>query len=207
MDNNKKLLYHGGDKVLPVDGIRFPGLRNNCDFGQGFYLAENNETAEEWIRKRKTPIVSVYEYDDNPDEQILIKGKDWLKVVMGFREGLFNITFCKNVVIGAIANDDMTISIPAFMLGGIAGIGDIRLIRSLEYCKLGNQYVFRNNANGLSLVDAYELKGEALETAIMRHKARRETMNKDLLQLRGRFFEGEKFIEDYREEGRVDYAF
>jgi len=202
-----KLLYHGGDKSLPTENIQFPGLRVNCDFGQGFYLAENKETAEEWIRKRKTPIVTVYEYSNNPEEQILLTGEDWLKVVLGFREKLFDISFSKNVVVGAIANDDMTISIPAFMLGGIAGIGDVRLIKSLEYCKLGNQYVFKNNANGLRYVDSYELKGAELENAIQRHKARRVTMNKDLLQLRGSVFEGEKFIEDYREEGWSKYAF
>ena len=202
-----KLLYHGGDRALPVESIQFPGIRINCDFGQGFYLAENKDAAEEWIRKRKTPIVTVYEYDDNPENQILLKNVDWLKVVLGFREKLFNINFSKNVIVGAIANDDMTISIPAFMLGGIAGIGDIRLIKSLEYCKLGNQYVFKNSANGLRYVDSYELKGEDLKNAIQRHKERRVTMNKDLLQLRGSVFEGEKFIEDYREEGWAEYAF
>jgi hypothetical protein len=203
----KKLLYHGGDRALPIKNIQFPGIRANCDFGQGFYLAESKETAEEWIRKRKNPIVTVYEYEENPEEQILLEGMDWLKVVLGFREKLFNITFSKNVVVGAIANDDMTISIPAFMLGGIAGIGDVRLIKSLEYCKLGNQYVFKNDATRLRFVDSYELKGDALENAIQRHKARRVTMNKDLLQLRGSVFEGEKFIEDYREEGVANYAF
>jgi len=202
-----KLLYHGGDKPLPTANIKFPGLRLNCDFGQGFYLAESKETAEEWIRKRKTPIVTVYEYNDNPEEQILLAGKDWLKVVLGFREKLFDIKFGKNIVVGAIANDDMTISIPAFMLGGIAGIGDMRLIKSLEYCKLGNQYVFKNNVSGLRYVDAYELKGAELENANHRHKARRVNMNKDLLQLRGTVFEDEKYIEDYRKEGWAEYAF
>jgi hypothetical protein len=48
----KKLLYHGGDSALPVENIQFPGLRVNCDFGQGFYLAENKEAAEEWNRKK-----------------------------------------------------------------------------------------------------------------------------------------------------------
>jgi len=202
-----KLLYHGGDRALPVESIQFPGFRVNCDFGQGFYLAEKKDAAEEWIRKRKTPIVTVYEYDDNPEEQIILKDTDWLKVVLGFRERLFNIAFSKNVIIGAIANDDMTVSIPAFMLGGIAGIGDKRLIKSLEYRKLGNQYVFKNNADGLRYVDSYELKDADLESAMQRHKARRATMNKDLLQLRGSVFEGEKFIEDYREEGWAAYAF
>jgi len=65
----KKLLYHGGDKALPVENIQFPVIRANCDFGQGFYLAESKETAEEWIRKKKTPIVTVYEYEENPEEQ------------------------------------------------------------------------------------------------------------------------------------------
>lgn len=203
----KKLLYHGGDRELKTENIQFPGIRLNCDFGQGFYLAENKESAEEWIRKKKTPVVSVYEYDDDKEEQIVLNGKDWLKVVLGFREKLFDITFNKNVIVGAIANDDMTISIPAFMLGGIAGIGDIRLIKSLEYCKLGNQYVFKNNANGLRFVDSYELKGVELEIAINRHKARRVTMNNDLLKLRGSVFEGEKYIEDYRKEGFIKYAF
>ena len=93
--------------------------------------------------ERKTPIVTVYEYEENPEEQILLRGADWLKVVLGFRESLFNITFSKNVVVGAIANDDMTISIPAFMLGSIAGIGDIRLIKSLEYCKTWQPVCFQ----------------------------------------------------------------
>ncbi|MCL1863974.1 MAG: DUF3990 domain-containing protein [Defluviitaleaceae bacterium] len=196
-----KLLYHGGDTTLTLDKIKLPGLRCDCDFGQGFYLAEQKDTAEEWIRKRKSPVISVYEYDDDKSEQVQLQGVDWLKVVLGFRERMFNITFSKNVVVGAIANDDMTVSIPAFMIGGIGGIGDTRLIKSLEYCKSGNQYVFKNNLNGLRLVDSYELKGSNLDSAILRHKERRVSMHKDLLHLRKSAFEGEKFIEDYREDG------
>jgi hypothetical protein len=50
--NKTKLLYHGGERELRLESIKFPGLRNDCDFGAGFYCAENKDTADEWVAKK-----------------------------------------------------------------------------------------------------------------------------------------------------------
>lgn len=156
------LLYHGGEKELSVNEIIFPGLRDDCDFGAGFYCAKNKETADEWVSKKRfnKKIISVYEYTQDKDDEIILSDLDWVKVILGFREKLYTINFTKNVVIGEIANDDMRVTIPAFVMGGELAICDKRLINSLQYVKLGLQYVFKTSASRLKLVDSYEITDE-----------------------------------------------
>jgi len=143
------ILYHGSDAVKKLEDIKLPGPREDCDFGQGFYLAESKDTAEEWARNEATPVINVYEYHPTPSNEIELKGVDWVRVLLAYREQLFNVKFTKNVVIGAIADDDMRSTLPAFMVGGIAGITDEVLVvsTSAEYIEdylreAGDEFTF-----------------------------------------------------------------
>ena len=207
--NKTKLLYHGGERELRVKNIIFPGLRNDCDFGAGFYCAENKDTADEWVAKKSfsNKIISVYEYTQDKDNEIYINDSDWIKVILGFREGMYTICFSKNVVIGEIANDDMRVSIPAFVMGGELAICDRRLLQSLQYVKLGLQYVFKNSASGLKFLDSYEVTDIMSKEFKDRSKSELQTMGKDLRTLRNSVFEDGKFYEDYLEKVGEVYAF
>jgi len=75
-------LYHASDKVVDVRDICFPGPRGNCDFGEGFYLAESKQTAEEWVINRSSPVVNVYKLEVSRDGILHLSGTDWIKVVV-----------------------------------------------------------------------------------------------------------------------------
>ena len=203
-----KVLFHG-EKELQVEDIIFPGLRNDCDFGLGFYCAENKDTADEWVSKKsfKNKIISVYEYTQDKNNEIFLNDSNWVKVILGFREGMYTIKFTKNVIIGEIANDDMQITIPAFVMGGELAICDKRLFQSLQYVKLGLQYVFKNSASGLKFLDSYEISEITSKEIKARCKLKLKTMGKDLRTLRNRVFEGGKFYEDYLEMAGETYEF
>jgi hypothetical protein len=203
------LLYHGGERELKPQNIIFPGLRNDCDFGAGFYCAENKETADEWVAKKPfaTKIISVYEYTPNANNEIILGEMDWLKVILGFRENMYTINFSKNVVIGEIANDDMRVSIPAFVMGGELAICDKRLLKSLQYVKLGLQYVFKFSTNGLKFVDSYEVTSAKSNELKSQSKIKFQTMSKDLRTLRNSVFPDGKFFEDYLEKAGESYDF
>jgi len=204
-----KLLYHGGKSTLKTNDIIFPGLRNDCDFGAGFYCAENKDTADEWVAKKSfnTKIISVYEYTHDSGNEIFLSDLDWIKVILGFRENMYTINFSKNVVIGEIADDDMRVSIPAFVMGGELAICDRRLLKSLQYVKLGLQYVFKTSPAGLKFLDSYEVTGSMCKEFKDRSKSKLKTMGKDLRALRNSVFADGRFYEDYLEKAGEVYGF
>ena len=197
-------LYHGSDKTKTIEDIKFPGPRFNCDFGPGFYLAERKETAEEWVRGSDEPVVNIYTLTFDTKESIELKGRDWIKVIVGFRESAYKVKFTKNIIIGDIANDKMFSVMPLFMQGII---GDRRLIKCLDYCKLGKQYLFREHAAGLTFIESYIMNDSQRKDAIERYNDRRKRMNRDLIILQREPMQGEKFIEHYLEGGVGGAAF
>ena len=49
---NRIILYHGGEREMRICDIEFPGPRNDCDFGAGFYLTPDRNVAEESTTNR-----------------------------------------------------------------------------------------------------------------------------------------------------------
>ena len=76
-------LYHGSDEIRRVRDINFPGPRENCDFGKGFYLAVNKHTAEEWVIREDTPIVNSYVFMAKKKDILYLTGEDWIRVLVG----------------------------------------------------------------------------------------------------------------------------
>ena len=135
-----KILYHGCDRAVLIEDIKLPGPRATCDFGSGFYLTESKRVAAEWVARNTTPVLNRYTFTANKNEILYLTGEAWLRVVVGFRTGKYKVFLKSPVICGIIANDRMDISLLFFLRGEI---GDQRLFRCLDLCKLGNQYLLR----------------------------------------------------------------
>jgi hypothetical protein len=88
----------------------------------------------------------------------------------------------------------MDISLPFFLRGEI---GDRRLFKCLDYCKLGNQYLLRKNVKYLYNHTYYPLKGIEIQLAENRRAERRKGMETELQKIRRQPVSDEKYIDDY----------
>ena len=187
-------LYHGSDRPRQIEDIIIPGPRMTCDFGEGFYLTESLRVAEEWVAREPTPVLNIYDFSASRKEMLYLTGEAWLRVVVGFRTGKYRVFLKSHIIRGIIANDRMDISLPFFLRGEI---GDQRLFRCLDYCKLGNQYLLRQTVKHLSNHTFKTLKGTELQQAQERKAARRRGMEAGLQKIRRQPVPGEKYIDDY----------
>jgi hypothetical protein len=109
------VVYHGGYMAVEKPEIlksKFPK-----DFGQGFYCTELEAQATRWASRYGSAVVSVYEY--TPDEKLktLVFKKmteEWLDFIVDCRSGRKH-NF--DVVIGAMANDQIYNYISDFVDG------------------------------------------------------------------------------------------
>lgn len=98
-------IYHGGYCSIEVPEIR--ASRNNKDFGQGFYCTEYQAQAERWSKRFDTPVVSVFEYAERADIDILrfeTMTEEWLDFIVDCRNGK---PHDYEIVAGAMANDQV----------------------------------------------------------------------------------------------------
>ena len=151
------ILYHGSNvKVTEIDLTK---CRPFKDFGQGFYLTDIREQANQMARRvgklyGGKPCVSAFSFDYKALIQDEIKSltfgvpcKDWALFVLNNRNRSFKVisdTLCNqdnkyDIVIGPVANDDITYLFRVFA----SGLIDIEaLVRGLEYKTLTTQYSF-----------------------------------------------------------------
>jgi len=149
------ILYHGSN--MPINEIDLEKCRPYKDFGKGFYLTTFNEQAVTMAKRVSklfggTPYITSFEFDYNCLKSLSVKKfdaptTDWAMFVLNNRNRNFsNISdkMCNHdnkydIVIGAIANDDISLLFRSFERGLI----DIeRLTKEMEYKKLTNQYSF-----------------------------------------------------------------
>jgi hypothetical protein len=108
-------VYHGGYMAVETPKIlksRFPK-----DFGEGFYCTELEEQAERWASRYDTAVVSIYEYTSDGTLKSLIFSKmteEWLDFIVDCRSGQ---THNFDIVIGAMANDQIYNYISDFIDG------------------------------------------------------------------------------------------
>ena len=110
-------VYHGGYKAVDTPLIlksRFPK-----GFGEGFYCTELETQASRWASRYDTSVVSVYEYTPNENLKMLVFKKmteEWLDFIVDCRSGgKHNF----DIVIGAMANDQIYNYISDFVDGVI----------------------------------------------------------------------------------------
>lgn len=111
----KMTVYHGG-----YTAVRNPKIitgRNTKDFGPGFYCTVIREQAQRWAKRYDTPIVSTYTVRMNTDLKILEfkeMTEQWLDFIISCRHGKQHDY---DIVIGAMANDQIYNFIADYMDG------------------------------------------------------------------------------------------
>ncbi len=101
----KMTVYHGS--YTHVEQPRVISGRNTKDFGQGFYCTIIREQAERWAKRYDTPVLNIYTVRLNTDLKILEfkdMSEEWLDFIIDCRHG---IAHDYDIVIGAMANDQI----------------------------------------------------------------------------------------------------
>lgn len=102
---SKMVVYHGSYIMVKEPHVK-PG-HNTKDFGNGFYCTVIKEQAERWAKRYDTPIVNIYEVQMNDSLSILEfkeMTEEWLDFIVNCRHG---IGHNYDIVIGAMANDQI----------------------------------------------------------------------------------------------------
>lgn len=101
----KMTVYHGG--YIAIKEPKIIEGRNTKDFGAGFYCTLIREQAERWAKRYNTPVVNTYTVRMNTNLKILEfkeMTEEWLDFIIDCRHGK---THDYNIVIGAMANDQI----------------------------------------------------------------------------------------------------
>lgn len=108
-------VYHGG--YCPIKTPEIIAGRYAKDFGPGFYCTELGEQAIRWARRYDTPTASVYNFEPNQKLKILHFSEmteEWLDFIVNCRNG---VNHDYDIVIGAMANDQVYNYISDFVSG------------------------------------------------------------------------------------------
>ena len=140
-------LYHGSN--VEVISPKIIVSNRNLDFGVGFYTTSSLEQAKRWAylqtirRKKGTPIVTYYGFDENDTNAFHIlkfdsPNKEWLNFVADNRKGIYSGEKY-DIVIGPVANDNTMPVINDYMSGNISEETALVLLMPQ---KLSDQYAF-----------------------------------------------------------------
>ena len=110
-------VFHGSAIEVKEPEIRTGKFTK--DFGEGFYCTKLKRQAKRWAMRKETPTVNTYEYTQDKTLSILdFKGMtdSWLDFIVDCRNGL---PHNYDIVIGAMANDQIYNYIEDFIAGVI----------------------------------------------------------------------------------------
>lgn len=148
---NEKVLFHGASKM--INEIRHDGSRDNCDFGNGFYLGETYSQASSFVYD--VPFSSVYAFTIDLNGLKVIEFEtdiEWMLLVCYFRKmineyanntkivELLNRIKDVDVIIAPIADNKMFNIMHQF---GDGDITTVQAIHSLATSGLGKQFVLK----------------------------------------------------------------
>lgn len=143
-------LYHGSNII--IEQIDLSKCKPYKDFGQGFYLTEIKEQAEQMARRKYAiyggePIVTEFELDEIALKTLSVKmfeepNEEWALFVMDNRSRK-NVQpiHSFDIVIGPVADD----TIATLFRNFDDGIIDLQmLVNGLKYKKVSSQYFFHS---------------------------------------------------------------
>lgn len=113
----KQIVYHGS--YVAVEEPKIIQGRFAKDFGEGFYCTLLEKQAIRWANKYDTPVVSKYEYEAVEGLDILnfeTMTDEWLDFITDCRSGK---THSYDIVIGAMADDQIYNYVSDFVAGVI----------------------------------------------------------------------------------------
>lgn len=143
-------LYHGSNMV--IEQIDLSKCKPYKDFGQGFYLTEIKEQAEQMARRASAiyggePVVTEFEFDETALNTLSVKiyqepCEEWALFVMANRSrNNAQPTHRFDIVIGPVADD----TIATLFRNFDDGIIDLQmLVNGLKYKKVSSQYLFHS---------------------------------------------------------------
>lgn len=149
----KKVLFHGSKRG--IDEILATGSRNNCDFGNGFYLGESYNQALAFVSEFDNSCIYSFSFDyKNLNVYQFECDLDWMLAVCYYRGTLNEYSNCDKVlnvieklkdvdiIIAPIADNKMFYIMIQFAEGEINA--DVA-IHSLSASKLGYQYILKTD--------------------------------------------------------------
>jgi hypothetical protein len=98
-------VFHGS--YLAVENPQILKSKFLKDFGDGFYCTELKKQAVRWANRYDKAVVSTYEYTSNESLKMLVfneMAEEWLDFIVSCRSG---IKHDFDIVIGAMANDQI----------------------------------------------------------------------------------------------------
>lgn len=143
-------LYHGSNTI--IEQIDLSRCKPYKDIGQGFYLTEIKEQAEQMARRTSViyggePVVTEFEFDETALNVLSVKtfeepSEEWALFVMANRSrNHLQPTHGFDIVIGPVAND----TIATLFRNFDDGIIDLpMLVNGLKYKKVSSQYLFHS---------------------------------------------------------------
>lgn len=143
-------LYHGSNMV--IEQIDLSKCKPYKDFGQGFYLTEIKEQAEQMARRTSAiyggePVVTEFEFDETALNTLSVKiyqepCEEWALFVMANRSRNNAQPIHRfDIVIGPVADDTIATLFRNFN----DGIIDLQmLVNGLKYKKVLSQYLFHS---------------------------------------------------------------
>ena len=114
---SKQIIYHGS--YCKVEKPKIIEGKYTKDFGTGFYCTILEEQAEKWARKYDTPVVNQYEYNEKENmsvKEFTVMTEEWLDFIIKCRNGEKHNY---DIVIGAMADDQVYNYITDLMNGVI----------------------------------------------------------------------------------------
>ena len=143
-------LYHGSN--LAIDEIDLSKCKPYKDFGQGFYLTEIKEQAEQMAKRTSAihggePVVTEFDFDETALQTLSVKifenpCEEWALFVMANRSrNSAQPTHCFDIVIGPVADDTIATLFRNFDDGIIELL---MLVNGLKYKKVSSQYLFHS---------------------------------------------------------------
>jgi len=140
-----RFMYHGSNAI--IGDVNLEKSRLRTDFGKGFYIADNLETAKNWAASKMqisggTATIMRYEICD---ELYSLDGKrfertpslDWLEFIVSNRRRVPRSELTQeprhsfNWVSGAIADDKVADVVESYLFGDISAEEAITLARTL----------------------------------------------------------------------------
>ena len=114
---SKQIIYHGS--YCKIENPKILEGQYTKDFGTGFYCTILREQAEKWARKYEIPTINQYEYNENSNLKIknfVMMTEEWLDFIIDCRSGKGHKY---DIVIGAMADDQVYNYITDLMAGEI----------------------------------------------------------------------------------------
>ena len=145
-------LYHGSYMGVPapLTGVG----RRELDFGPGFYVTKLRDQAERWarrvcvIRAVDTPVLSIYEFDENllPADVRILRlehyDQQWLDFIVSSRRGE-EPWKTYDIIEGGVANDQVIDTVEDYYAGRITAE---QAIGQLRFAKPTHQMCIRRQA-------------------------------------------------------------